>query len=132
MSMLSEKKIEIETKLNDLLKDKLKDIDIKVANYRTQLESAAYSTSEVMQIKKVLDAINEVIKYEEAEAIKVENQHVEATLVKEQVIPSNEIAITPSITNTAKTENISEVNADANISITSRPGMTSIDFPHRG
>lgn len=65
MSMLSEKRHEIQAKLDKIMQDRKTTIESKVQLYRTQLESEALP-AEALELKNVLSAIDAVIAYDES------------------------------------------------------------------
>lgn len=161
MSMLTEKRNELEKKLDSLIGDRLARINDKVEAYREQLMSEEPLSEEILNTKKVLDALNEVIKYEVAEQPAIE----EVPVVEPIVEPAVEVAAEPVVEAPVTEEVVIEptiepepivepvinqvtVNAESIIPTTddvviipaeatiieaeSRPGMPSIQIPERG
>lgn len=106
MSMLTEKRNELVVKLNALEVARQAEIDMKVAEYRKTIE-AQTSTEQIDKVKNVIIALDEVIKYESAEA----SVPVQATNVAEPVQES-------------------VVNAQPQ-TVEARPGMATVFTPSR-
>lgn len=130
MSMLSEKRQEIQAKLDALLSERNARIEARIAAYRRQLEAEPIC-AEAIEIKNVLKAIDEVIAYDAAYVAPVAQPVAEtiatpvAPTIKEVVVET--IAQpAPAVEAMPAGQVITPAQPDC------RPGMASIDIPERG
>ena len=146
MSMITEKRNEVANKLNSLLAERKATIDFKVNAYRTQLEAEPIS-EEIINTKKLLVALDEVISCEAAMAKPVINpivtetivaatpevtvnvseadikvaEEVKPEVVQPEVMDFVEITVDPETKETEVTTPIAEA----------RPGMAYVGIPER-
>ena len=152
MSMLSEKRHEIQAKLDAIMQSRKATIESKVQAYRTQLESEAL-TAEAIKLKNVLAAIDAVIAYDESyvpqvqrpivePAVKaeplaetVEFQHaqpMQEAVIKPAVAPVEEVVAPISMVEAAPAVNTIPAGEVISTPTEGRPGMATINIPNRG
>lgn len=133
MTILEQKRSEIQTKLDTLLGARINTINAKVAAFRLQLESEPLS-QEILNTQNVLKALDDVIAYEKASTVLV--TQVAEPVKQEQVIDVATVAeslaeIAPTFqTNVNDNSNIA-VNSEVTNEIVGRPGMSGIELPER-
>lgn len=103
MSMLLEKRKEIQAKIDALNIKREADITAKLALYRAQLESAPES-AEVLELRNILKAIDEIIAFDASLAPKTEPAI--AVEIKEEAAPVEEVK---EVIEEAKEEKIEEI-----------------------
>lgn len=141
MSMLTEKRVEIQKKLDNILNARAAAIDSKLAIYKAQLEAEPIP-AEAIELKKVLAAIDEVIAYDSAyaEAAKpeitvvpvqpeIQVETVEVTCAKPEVIATSTQA---EVVKAVPVVETATIPAGEVLQSASRPGMAEINVPNRG
>ena len=136
MDALLHKRAEIVAKIEALKAAHKAEIEDRVAAYKAQLERE-YTTPEIEDAKKVLEAIDKVLEYESASNVE--------QVVEEPIIPQAHIEAAPIVEEKPSVDNgtniVIEVTkpvaeaiaANTKVEVTSntRPGMTTIEIPER-
>lgn len=153
MSMLSEKRHEIQAKLDVIMQNRKATIESKVQAYRTQLESEALP-AEAVELKNVLAAIDAVIAYDESyvpqvqpsivaePAVKVEPlaetvefqyaQPMQEAVIEPAVVPVEDVVAPISMVEAAPAVDTIPAGEVISTPTESRPGMATVNIPNRG
>lgn len=140
MSMLTEKRQEIATKLEKLEKTRFENIQMKLNAYRAQLEAEPES-EEIKRTRQVLEAIDAVILYDiesaPAEPVKAEPTPVVEPAPVEEAKAEEAVNIVAEMPVEEETVNVEirvneagqpEVKSEA---LEARPGMAYVGIPER-
>ena len=133
MSALIAKREELSKKMNDLLAKREDEINAKVEAYRMSVEASTPFSNEIQNIKNVIAALDEVIRYDAA--VPVVAPIIEPSMTKAPVeaITIVEPTIVEPILEVKDAETIATYNnIPADVVIESRPGMSEIITPERG
>lgn len=136
MDALLHKRAEIVAKIEALKAAYKAEIEDKVAAYKAQLERE-YTTPEIEDAKKVLEAIDKVLEYESASNVK--------QVVEEPVIPQVHIEAAPIVEEKPSVDNAANIiievtkpvaeaiatNTKVEVTSNTRPGMPTIEIPER-
>lgn len=137
MSMIEEKRSEVEGKLKDLLAQRQNSINIALAQYKAKLEAEPLS-SEIVKLQELLAALDNVINIEKGmtdiftQYVDTRNDAVVEAVsqpipeVKEEALKAEEIVPDISITIDSETK-----QATLDIPNDARPGMAYVSVPER-
>lgn len=137
MSMIEEKRSEVEGKLKDLLAQRQNSIDIALAQYKAKLEAEPLS-SEIVKLQELLAALDNVINIEKGMTdvfttyVDTRNDAVVEAVsqpipeVKEEALKAEEIVPDINITIDPETK-----QATLDIPTDVRPGMAYVSVPER-
>ena len=137
MSMIEEKRSEVEGKLKDLLAQRQNSINIALAQYKAKLEAEPLS-SEIVKLQELLAALDNVINIEKGmtdvftQYVDTRNDAIVEAVsqaipeVKEEVSKAEELVPDISITIDPETK-----QATLDIPTDVRPGMAYVSVPER-
>ena len=137
MSMIEEKRSEVEAKLKDLFTQRQNSINIALAQYKAKLEAEPLS-SEIVKLQELLAALDNVINIEKGmtdvftEYVDTRNDSVVEPVsqpipeVNEEAPKAEEIVPDINITMDSETK-----QATLNIPTDVRPGMAYVSIPER-